>query len=856
MKLQFRMLWMCCTIMFSSQLLSQHNLKDVHSIVNRSEFQVTPRTVSPVARQAIQKGERPGAFLNVQEKFTDRVVILSGTQKESIQRSMKTDGLFSKSVVTQFTPEPGKIYVDPESELVMQFEPIADENLMVFRPQMHQVFETFTIPHQEVKLTAANTTTTIENATVTSSGSGDGYNMVMHFDSVEYKLKDGDVTFQATLVGAIKFQNPRIEGHYSKNDGYNLTFKTSEAIDLKVYSNVNFKKEIKEPLWGFEIEAGSYGKCDFGVFLVIDIQGNVSLEVKVDQGFELVAGVKGSTCYYVPTSIKPVLEVNNWCDIDYKLAGKITAFAGIQCQTVLKIKGYTALDIKAKSGMEGTVEVDGAYLDADLGMRMKVWGKAVTKEFTLMDKYYSFFKKKELDYGNYNMEILEACAYRDYVIGRISKMDSNEPYTGTVTVRLVPQTGATRNFEGVTNVDGYFAIKDIPMKKGDKVAIQVSGSPNPSQYVEPTIPFSEIKLLAADYYIGQITGVVAASVSQYENLLKASGTGTTGAQLAGIVSPGASQAQQLRGQISARPTIERINLLRNRTLTYTGPIYIEKEDFGVDEAVNQVTGVTTRVPATVGQRSTRVGTQAPASGRIPRPGSVKETTFSPLGIFTVYRDDLKPSERVKAQIVVEGFEIESDWIDTDGIMVVQIETGLVNSRLNLSNLTLSGDEVIVMVSALRSDTPPSGKVRIVKGSDMVHAGIQPPYSVVEGMPQLKKPFVWFDKEMQLQPVTGSPGLAQAGTGPWSSTLTYRTPADAINPNINTGHSFEMVSYLYKGRETGSTLHIEMCPSCSSPVNYLQHLGKSIITNDKMIVNPNQIIAPQQINKQINQGGRL
>ena len=73
---------MCCTIMFSSQLLSQHNLPDVHSIINKSEFQVTPRIVSPVARQAIQKGERPGAFLNVQEKFTDRVVILSGTQKD------------------------------------------------------------------------------------------------------------------------------------------------------------------------------------------------------------------------------------------------------------------------------------------------------------------------------------------------------------------------------------------------------------------------------------------------------------------------------------------------------------------------------------------------------------------------------------------------------------------------------------------------------------------------------------------------------------------------------------------------------------------------------------------------------
>ncbi len=102
----------------------------------------------------------------------------------------------------------------------------------------------------------------------------------------------------------ITLTQPRAEVRYSKNDGYKVIFKTEERVNLKTEANVKFAKEYKKPLWGAEIPIKDIGKCDLGVFLLINVDGEISLVVEVNQGVDLALGVRGGTYWYVPTSIK------------------------------------------------------------------------------------------------------------------------------------------------------------------------------------------------------------------------------------------------------------------------------------------------------------------------------------------------------------------------------------------------------------------------------------------------------------------------------------------------------------------------------------------------------------------------
>lgn len=225
-----------------------------------------------------------------------------------------------------------------------------------------------------------------------------------------------------------------------------------------------------------------------------------------------------------------------------------------------------------------------------------------------------------------------------------------------------------------------------------------------------------------------------------------------------------------------------------------------------------------------------------------------------MGIFTIYQNELMPSERVKTFIKVEGFIVESDWVETDGIMVAPIEIGVITRSGAPGTVTFKGDDMLLMVSAFRSETAPQGNIRIAKGTDMVHAGIQTPYATVEAMPQLKKPFVWFDKVMPLQPVKEIPGLSTASTGAWSSTLQFTSPAEALNPAKNSGHDFELISFILKNRETGYFMLAEKCSACTSTTNYVKNLNELLINNNRLSVDPSRLEVPSQINRKMQQKG--
>jgi hypothetical protein len=534
----------------------------------------------------------------------------------------------------------------------------------------------------------------------------------------------------------------------------------------------------------------------------------------------LEAGIRGGTALGSPTSVHEIIKIMPWCNVDYNVTTKMTTFAGVQCETKLKIYGNDALFIYARSGAELTIESENKYLDADAGFRVKVGGKFVKKKFTLYDKYISLWQLHERDFGGYDMNILEADAFRDYVIGQIQTADDKKPYTGDLTLYVKHPGGTKNSYQGTTNEDGYFAVQDVPLKKGDVVTVKVPGSPNESDGVECTIPFSKVSLFYADYYSGTAKGIVSAKLSNYEHLLKHQQTG--GQVHVGFKPGGTFNNSSLNKVKNASPGLnvqKRIDQFRKNMLVYNGPVEIVTVGSTSTETTNNTRKANIPAKGFAGVKGIKMNVPSSVSKHIMARGQVND----PLGMFTVTNLDLKPFQKVSARVNIEGFVIESEPVETDGLLVSGIVTENMTSSITHNTKKVSADNSFVIISALRSSKAPHGSVNMIMGVDMKHSSVTNPSPKLPAVPEAIKPFVFFNKTVPLKPVTGNAGVAIAETGSWNSVITFRTGADLFSPWKSSGHNFEYVSYRFKGDNLGYKYYQQKCPACSSPENLSKDL---------------------------------
>jgi hypothetical protein len=836
-------------------------------VITLQDLQTDKPSLHPAAARAMARGEKPGTFSDVSFRYAGNVRTLTPAQKSGIR--LKQDGILDLTAGA-FRPHPDSVYIDPESDLVMQAEPVDDNQMIALRPPLTAVFDDIEVPEQQVPITLANTVSLAQGVVESSLQLNNSYAVNLQFDSVTFLIdKTENDSLTVTLDGQIVIANPRVEGKYSKNNGYRLVFLASEQVDMKIYTSMKLQKEVKTPIWGTEIEMSDLGKCEIGLFILGTLEGHVTLAVEIHQGIEMAMGARGGTFWYIPTSIHNVSTLNYWCDVGYEITSQMKAFMGFQCTANLKVKGYNALDVYVNGGMEGTVATDGMTLDADIGLRLKAGGKIVSKKFTLLDSYYSLWKYKKPDYHGYDMVIHEACAWGDYVAGEVhSLVPGNRPgildtipYTGSLTVIVDHPAGSNSEYTVNTDVEGIFIARDVPLKNGDRVMVRLAGVPNASPAVEATIPFKEIRLWSADYFAGLAEGSVAGSRSKWARLAASSQAVAPGAAAA---LAGSSMADRFREVIPQQEAVKRINEFRNSLTVYRGPIEFvtqtghtavlrDNAPLGTVPQGTKPQGTTPQgtkaqgaaaqvsstrssatkatAPRATAAQGARAQATAPQASRFQTladiPMANRGTVDSPLGTFSVTGLTFEPGQKVKARAVIEGFTIESEWVETEGVLVSAIEhEGLsFSSRPGLE--TVSADNSFVVVSAIHGETAPTGNVRLVKGADAPHASLTAADPVPE-FPEAKRAKVWFSKSVPLEPLEGHPGTAIASTGPWSVAYSYMSPGDAIIPDKNRKHPFEMVTYVFKNKNLGYSIFIDECASCTSTANVVERIGKEFI----------------------------
>ncbi|WP_146113445.1 hypothetical protein [Paenibacillus sp. PCH8] len=154
--------------------------------------------------------------------------------------------------------------------------------------------------------------------------------------------------------GKLTLIAPKVTGKYGFWGKYDLKFTAGEKANIYIKGDAKFKKEVKVPIMGLNLGAGNLGAVSVGVFLVIGIDGNVTFEFQVDQGYTVTVGVKGKTRVFIPVKIQPYSSVNRYLTVTHKIEGQITAWAGAKAEVGLKIAGKKILEVSVFAGIEGT----------------------------------------------------------------------------------------------------------------------------------------------------------------------------------------------------------------------------------------------------------------------------------------------------------------------------------------------------------------------------------------------------------------------------------------------------------------------------------------------------------------------
>jgi hypothetical protein len=833
-----RKLWIALSLLFIFNSYSQQKA-DLNRKIDRnlvqSDFKLKANTLHPVAQKAIQNGIKPGTFQNVTYTYQKNVAKRPLQSFTTLPQKLKPDGKLQKSDFESLHLSKDSIYVVDHSDLVLQSEWINNDEIQIFKPTFEEVFMDFNLPLQTVPITSANTSYALEGSEVKDESNGTEYKSIMEFKDKEYEFekefeqgnKKEIIKFKIKINGSIAYNKPSVEAKYSKNDGYRLVFHADEIADLQVVADIALDFEVQIPVWEFKIPAGDIGEAKVGVYIVLGVGGTVQLIADIDQSLSIHSGVYGSTKYYFPTSVHTTNQFDSHCDLTYDFElTQLKAIGGIDCIANIKVKGYDLLKLRVRGALEVRFELEDSdkVYAIELGLRVLIDGKVkkINTKFTILDKYIEIWRKEEKNFDGYTLAIHEADAYHNRVFGSIYQTKDSLPYKGLLTLTVKHPNQTVHSYQGNTNDEGIFAMTEIDLKKGDLVSVSIADAHNPSESVAASIPFKEIKLLFADYYTNSLQGVISEKVNIFPKTV--ANQGNSNVQQLTQVGIQNTQLEQLKKQFTL--PIKNFDFA-NRTV-YEGDIEI---------VVRKSANTFNKEPEKQEKNKSKIADQLKGKQKIVVNPSVNKSAIDkdlkpltkvkfkllPFGGFEAMNVDLKPGDQVMVRINVDGFILQSDYMDAQGLILSPIID--VNFEGNAASRELKADDSFVVLTALHSEQIPQMQFRMLKGIDFRHtssSGLEVVnHQSVDIFPNALHPIVYFDKIVanNLQQKT-DPSLFHIGS--WQVNNPYYNPGNILSQKSG-GHLFEYLGMDYEGQWIGSKFYQDACVSCDThPADKINH----------------------------------
>ena len=117
-----------------------------------------------------------------------------------------------------------------------------------------------------------------------------------------FSFNSGQSVVKLHLEGALGI-SPGIVADYSLFHGYEFGFvDAAQFIDLKALLDVKITQEMYCPVFSLEVAIPKLGAVRVGIYLVLNVDGDITLTVRAEEGVIASASVYGSTRFGIPTS--------------------------------------------------------------------------------------------------------------------------------------------------------------------------------------------------------------------------------------------------------------------------------------------------------------------------------------------------------------------------------------------------------------------------------------------------------------------------------------------------------------------------------------------------------------------------
>lgn len=461
---------------------------------------------------------------------------------------------FKVAAPTEFTGA-----FDADAELHKTVAPL-ENTYAVTQPELHEVLKDFSMGGENgetVTLTRANViefAPNVEKNLVLPTGYktasfGDSYKgfkylsddplMKLQFQDEQLDARLGSGSPISVIVsGGLGVDKIDVSARYTASDGYHLTMTLKQESYLVVEMEAEIAEEVVIPIFGIHVavKAGDkeIARIAGGVFVIVGMDGTLKLEVETREFSSTTAGVRGSTKFYIPTSVHPVYDPHFESDGDVDLAGDIDGYLKFGPMLKLDVFGFKLVGAGAFLGVGARVQTDGYFLNVELYGLLQVYIDFLGKHLSLVNAQPTILSKRQTDTAGFQVSFLEAYVYPGRV-GGILKKDppgKGQPYVVAENIQyrvLVVPAGETfdPNVAGdidkptirkypadgyaVTNAKGEFIQMDEHILYGGDLAcleLRVGDRSYFSAFVSPTLPFEKVAITEADYFNDYVKGQV------------------------------------------------------------------------------------------------------------------------------------------------------------------------------------------------------------------------------------------------------------------------------------------------------------------------------------------------------------
>lgn len=493
----------------------------------------------------------PASVENVSYRYSKRVkfIDMSGV-------SVAGDSL----IIPGTSLSAGDIIVDENGRKSLKIIGVnADGTYITARPSMYDLFSEFTIPRQVIQPNDANIIeygigriSVSEYAEILTGKTGTGKLMKGDVPSADmqkmYKIFEksnsgiyrfnGDYTFSSFasddgssdiklhLEGAVGV-SPGIVAKYSLSGGYEFGFvDAAQFIDLKAMLDVEIEREMYCPVFAIDLPIPKLGAVRAGIYLVLDVDGDITLTVKAEEGIITTASIYGNTKFGIPTSFHIKKDFDSFSGAECDPMGYIHAGFYITPLIQLEILGVDVFDAQLRLGFYAYADFTETTLNYGVDFVLHAFVTVLDERMTLIRKHVPIIERSKTmrPQDRVIFYFSRLCSYQDRInvaafTGR--PVGSAEPYADPFSDKLPfadqkleawyysslndPQDGnnpnptktitVTTDSAGCASID--FKAFGIDVSKGDTVVIKASGYIGQTDLIPAVNPF-----LIYDRYLG------------------------------------------------------------------------------------------------------------------------------------------------------------------------------------------------------------------------------------------------------------------------------------------------------------------------------------------------------------------